>query len=255
MKRRLSLVGIFLLLLIMATGCTGQPLSELENALSDAEAQLQIAKEKALSLEEQLQLTEGLKEELMKDRKVLQEKVDQLADGIAMTMADTDNEQVMCLSLQAMEMIADQDFTALEGITDASTGIRYSPYPYVSASDLIFTGSGISDFFTDPVIYSFGSYDGSGDPIDLTKADYYLNFIYDEDFLTAPHISVNWILGTGNMITNHESFYPSSKTVEFHYSGFDPTYSGMDWRSLRLVFQKFGADWKLVGIIHGQWTV
>lgn len=254
MKRRLPLFGIFLLLLIMLAGCA-EPSGEVQNALNEAETQLEIVKEKVISLEEELQLSEQLKEEFIKDRKILQEKIDELADGITMTMADTDNEQVMCLALQAMEMIEDQDFTALEGITDSSTGIRFSPYPYVDGSDLVFTGTGISDFFTDPAVYSFGNYDGSGDPIDLTKADYYSDFIYDEDFVNAPHISLNWILGTGNMITNHETFYPMSKTVEFHFTGFDPSYEGMDWRSLRLVFQKFGADWKLVGIIHGQWTI
>lgn len=255
MKRRLSLFGIFLLLVLLGTGCTSDPAGEVKNALEEAEAQLEIVQEKASSLEEELQLTEKLKEEFIKDRQLLQEKIDEMADGLTMTMADTDNEQVMCLALQAMEMIEDQDFTALEGIADPGTGIRFSPYPYVDGSNLIFTGTGISDFFTDPAVYSFGNYDGSGDPIDLTKADYYSNFIYDEDFLNAPHISLNWILGTGNMITNHESFYSISKTVEFHYTGFDPSYEGMDWRSLRLVFQKFGVDWKLVGIIHGQWTI
>jgi hypothetical protein len=255
MKRRRPLVGIFLLLIIIVTGCTDASLGEVQNALSKAETQLEIAKEKALALEEQLQLTEGLKEEFIKDRQILQEKIDEMADGITMTVADTDNEQVMCLALRVMEMIADEDFAALEGVSDPSTGIRFSPYPYVNGSNLVFTGSGISDFFTDTALYSFGSYDGSGDPIDLTKADYYLNFVYDEDFLNAPHVSLNWILGTGNMITNHEAFYPLSKTVEFYYTGFNPSYAGMDWRSLRLVFQKFGIEWKLVGIIHGQWTI
>jgi hypothetical protein len=38
-------------------------------------------------------------------------------------------------------------------------------------------------------------------------------------------------------------------------SGFDPEYEGMDWRSLRLVFEKKNDIWYLVGIIHDQWTI
>ena len=30
---------------------------------------------------------------------------------------------------------------------------------------------------------------------------------------------------------------------------------GMDWRSLWLVFEKLGAEWFLVGVVHGSWTI
>jgi (p)ppGpp synthase/HD superfamily hydrolase len=43
--------------------------------------------------------------------------------------------------------------------------------------------------------------------------------------------------------------------VEYHFSGFDPKYEGMDWRSLRLVFEEKDNIWHLVGIIHDQWTI
>lgn len=255
MKRQIPLIGIFLLVFLLVSGCTQNPSAELEEALSDAENQLAVLTEKAKNLEEELRLSEELKEEFIKDREILQKRIDEMADDLTMTMTDSDNEEVLCLAMQAVEVIADQDFIALESLADPAAGIRFTPYPYVSATDLVFAGSDIANFFTDPTIYTFGSFDGTGDPIELTKADYYNSFIYDEDFANAPHISLNWVMGTGNMITNHESFYPSSKTVEFHYTGFNPTYAGMDWRSLRLVFQQFGTEWKLVGIIHGQWTI
>jgi len=43
--------------------------------------------------------------------------------------------------------------------------------------------------------------------------------------------------------------------VEYHFPGIDPQYGGLDWRSLRLVFQQSGGEWYLVGIIHDQWTI
>jgi hypothetical protein len=254
MKGR-PLIGIFLLLALVLSGCTADHQTELEGALAQAEQELQVAKEKVVNLEEELQLTDQLKEEFIKDREILKKQIEDLGDGLTITLADSDNEQVMCLAIQAVEMIADQDFAGLAGLADPGTGIRFSPYPYVSNTDLVFTGTAIDNFFADSAVYAFGSYDGSGDPIELSKTAYYGEFIYDEDFKNAPHISLNWDLGTGNMIANHESFYPGSKTVEFHFTGFNPIYEGLDWRSLRLVFQPFGSDWKLVGIIHGQWTI
>jgi hypothetical protein len=44
-------------------------------------------------------------------------------------------------------------------------------------------------------------------------------------------------------------------TIEYYFSGFDPQYGGMDWRSLRLVFIKDSNNWYLAAIVHGEWTI
>jgi hypothetical protein len=61
-------------------------------------------------------------------------------------------------------------------------------------------------------------------------------------------------LGGGNSIDNSSEFYPEAKIVEYYFSGFDPQYGGMDWRSLRLVFSELNDTWYLVGVIHDEWT-
>ena len=38
------------------------------------------------------------------------------------------------------------------------------------------------------------------------------------------------------------------------FPGFDPQYEGMDWSSLRLVIEKYNSEWRLVDLIHGEWT-
>jgi len=43
--------------------------------------------------------------------------------------------------------------------------------------------------------------------------------------------------------------------VEYHFPGFDKKYEGMDWASLRLVLIEAKDGWKLVGIVHDQWTI
>ena len=43
--------------------------------------------------------------------------------------------------------------------------------------------------------------------------------------------------------------------MEYHFPGIDPKFEGMDWRSLRLVFEQKNCTWYLVGIIHAQWTI
>ena len=75
------------------------------------------------------------------------------------------------------------------------------------------------------------------------------------DFLNAEEIGYNQVLSSGNMLENQFEIYSNPIIVEYYFSGFNPDYMGMDWRSLRLVFEQDGADWKLTGVIHNQWTV
>ncbi|HUM37898.1 MAG TPA: hypothetical protein PLQ85_13585, partial [Anaerolineae bacterium] len=104
-------------------------------------------------------------------------------------------------------------------------------------------------------LYEWGVYDGSGEPIQLTFAAYYQKFVFDHDYTTAVAVSVNERLGMGNSIDNSQEYYPGAMVVEYHFPGFDPQYGGLDWTSLRLVFQEFEGRWVLVGIIHDQWTI
>ena len=62
-------------------------------------------------------------------------------------------------------------------------------------------------------------------------------------------------MGQGNTLINSSEIYKDAIIIEYHFSGFDPQYEGMDWRSLRLAFEKVNDIWYLVGIIHDQWTI
>ncbi len=119
----------------------------------------------------------------------------------------------------------------------------------------IFPASQVLIFLPDKKVYTWGIYDGSGLLINLTPAEYYNKFIYDVDFVNAPEISYNRIIGKGSTINNAFEVYPNTIIVEYHFSGFDPKYEGMDWRSLRLVFEEKDTVWYLIGIIHDQWTI
>jgi hypothetical protein len=133
--------------------------------------------------------------------------------------------------------------------------VRFSPYAYIRAEDLVFTPEQMRTIFNDTRQYTWGAYDGSGEPITLNFSDYYARFIYDVDFSQPKTIGYNTIVGRGNSLNNLVEFYPGVDFVEFHFPGFEPQYEGMDWRSLRLVFQRIDQVYKLVGIVHDQWTI
>ncbi len=150
--------------------------------------------------------------------------------------------------------LKDRDLGALAAYTHPQQGLRFSPYSSVKETDQAFPANKVSGLFNDTTVYNWGAYSGSGEPIELTFADYYAKFVYDVDFASAPQVSLNHRLGGSTSLDNSAQFYPGAMIVEYHFPGLDSTLDGMDWRSLRLVFVPENNTWYLVGIIHDQWT-
>lgn len=136
-------------------------------------------------------------------------------------------------------------------------GVRFSPYAYVDTEkDVVLSGEELLTAMQDPLKREWREFAGTGELIKLTFADYYKRFVYDADFAGKSEVALNQGLGQGTTLNNLNEVYPKETHdfVEYHIKGIDPSLEGMDWRSLRLVFEKNGQDHILVGIIHDQWT-
>ncbi len=163
-------------------------------------------------------------------------------------------QEVLERAAHVIAALKDMDMTTLSGYIQPQMGLRFSPYASVRDTDQIFLVDKIDGLLADRTVYTWGAYDGSGAPINLTFADYYSKFVYDVDFANAPQQSLNHRLGVSTSIDNSLEFYPGAMIVEYYFHGFDPQFEGMDWRSLRLVFMEDNNTWYLVGLIHDQWT-
>ncbi|AIQ39642.1 hypothetical protein [Paenibacillus sp. FSL R5-0912] len=136
-------------------------------------------------------------------------------------------------------------------------GVRFSPYAYVDVDkDIVLSQDELKAAMQDPVKREWREFAGTGELIKLTFADYYKRFVYDADFSGKSEVALNQGLGQGTTLNNLNEVYPKETHdfLEYHIAGIDPSLEGMDWRSLRLVFEKNGQDHILVGIIHDQWT-
>ncbi|HPT75962.1 MAG TPA: hypothetical protein PLL17_00960 [Defluviitaleaceae bacterium] len=163
-------------------------------------------------------------------------------------ISDTANRLIYALSIKDVNTIAEY--------VHPEKGVRFTPYTFVSLEeDLVFSQEEIKNFFEDKNIYTWGYYDGSGEKINLTPAEYYDSFVYSADFINAPEIGYNEVLSQGNMLENQFEVYHNPIIVEYYFPGFNPEYEGLDWQSLRLVFEEYEGTWKLSGIIHNQWTI
>lgn len=156
---------------------------------------------------------------------------------------------------QVIQALAQKDMTAAAEFVHPEMGVRFSPYAYVREEHQVFMPDEIASLEGSEETYLWGQYDGSGEPIELTFDDYYEKFVYSADFANPEDMAVNARIGQGNTINNIQDFYPDSSYVEYHFSGFEEQYGGMDWESLRLVFVQEDGAWYLVGVVHDEWTI
>lgn len=231
MKGRFILGVLSLLIFtIILSGCS------TNKASNDSELEIRL-KEKDIKISE---LEDRIKE------------LESYEDHQSLSMADN----LITSTIQVITLIRDKDMGKLKDYIHPTKGVRFTPYPYVDLEkDQVFKADELSTALESPQVYTWGNYDGSGDPIELNFADYYDRFIYDEDFANPQLIGNNVIVGHGNTIENVVEAYPNSRFIEFYFSGFNSEYGGADWRSLKLVFEEQDGNWYLVGIIHGEWTI
>lgn len=185
---------------------------------------------------------------LEKDNERLQEELDEATVK--------DDQSLLERSLDIMQLIKDKDWEDLAEFVHPDKGVRLTPYIYIDTDeDVVLSQDEIKELSDNQTEYTWGSFDGSGTPIELTFSKYYEEFIYDEDFLNPHIIGNDQAIQIGNAIDNTKEVYPEAKFIEFHFTGFDEQYGGIDWRSLRLVLEEENNEWLLVGIIHGENTI
>lgn len=156
---------------------------------------------------------------------------------------------------RVINALAEKDLRTLAHFVHPTLGVRFSPYTYVREQHQVFLPEELPDLLESNAVLTWGKYDGSGEPIELTFNDYYDSFIFSADFANPEQIGYDVEIGKSSLTNNIHDFYPNSQFVEYHFSGFEPQYEGMDWQSLRLVFVEKDGVWYLVGIVHDTWTI
>lgn len=238
-KNRLKFIALPMILIFLLSACT-----PVENHNDDDQA----ANESIISsLEEEIRDLEARNQELE----------DTLASGDSPDGDDDmdDSDIFLIMALEVIEDIKNKDFDDLSDYV-SSEGLLFSPYGYVDIENsVVLSEDEVENLDENNEEYQWGSYDGSGEDILLNFSDYYDEFIYDQDFVEAEIIGNNVRIGQGNTLENIHEVFENAKFVEFHFSGFDDEYEGMDWVSLRLVFIEDGDSWNLVAIVHDQWTI
>ena len=166
-----------------------------------------------------------------------------------------DNIEMITLAYEILEFIRDEDFIALGRVVHPDHGVIFSPYATVNLStDRHFEASQITRLDTDTNVYVWGVYNGSGEPIELTPAEYLSHFVTAAEFLNTSVLGINEVVKSGNALENMTDIYPDMQFVDFHISRGEPG-DETNWCSLRLGFEDYHGVLRLIAIVYSSWTV
>ncbi|MCI8304285.1 MAG: hypothetical protein HFF52_06615 [Lawsonibacter sp.] len=167
-----------------------------------------------------------------------------------------DNFPLLAAACAVNRAIQQQNWASLSACVHPELGVTFTPYSTVDPdSDLTFTAEQIKNLAQDQTVYAWGYEDGRGDPIQMTMLQYFERYVYNTDYTQAQEIGIDRIITGGNALENLAEAYPGCRFVDFAFPSADPVHDGLDWSSLKLVFQPEPDRWCLVGVVHGEWTI
>ncbi|SDH87390.1 hypothetical protein [Alteribacillus bidgolensis] len=180
--------------------------------------------------------------------------VDEIESNEAGEFANETNSDLTNTAQTVINMITSQDMKTLASHVHPDKGVLFSPYVNIDEDTQVFQQEEVENFFEDEQVYEWGVYDGRGNTIELTPSEYYEEFIYEPELQDADEILVDELKQRGNMKNNIKDVFPEAAVVEYHIESSEE--EGMDWASLNIVLeQDENNTWKLVAIVHDEWTI
>ena len=179
-------------------------------------------------------------------------------EGASSSNSQTDtpsNLSLLNISYYVLQALKHQDYSALSQVVHPLRGVTCTPLSTVSpGSDRVLTQEQVQNLTGDTAVYTWGTSDDQGTPVSMTIAQYFAQYVFDTDYTQAPLIGMDQVVISGNALENLDQVYPECRFVDFAVPGQALSNQGMDWRSLKLVFQPTDSGWYLVAMVHGQWT-
>ena len=168
----------------------------------------------------------------------------------------SDNFPLLNAACTVVRALRQKDYSTVASFVHPDRGVTFTPYSTVNPeSDLAFSREQIMNLTQNTAVYTWGSVDGHGGPIEMTIEQYFERYVFNADYSQAPRIGVDQVMMHGNALENLADSYPQGRFVDFCFPQLTQKGDGLDWCSLKLVFEPGDSNWLLVGVVHGEWTI
>jgi len=186
----------------------------------------------------------------------IDQDVDQEVEQTPVDEEDNNLYDPVLLKEQAIEIlqaIHNRNLDVLSSHVHTEKGLLVSPNFSVMDDTVRFEKNELPTLIDSDTTYLWG-YGEANTEIQLTPADYFDTHLQVERFFESDEVFVD----TQNQEVDPSNYlktvFPDSKIVEFYRAGTEQ-YSGMDWKSLNLVFeQDEEGAWRLVAIVNNLFT-
>ncbi len=170
------------------------------------------------------------------------------------TESNSKEETLKTLNSEILSALKSNEIEKLSKFIHPEKGIRFSMYGYVQPNtDKYFTKEEFIKYAPTNIKFTWGEKDGTGDQLVLSIKDYLNQWVFKRDFTSAEYYQ-NSFKGGGNSINNLKEIYPKTDFTENYIPGSEK-YGGIDWNSLRFVFEELYGTYYLVAVINDEWTV
>ncbi|KNB61464.1 MULTISPECIES: hypothetical protein [Chryseobacterium] len=155
---------------------------------------------------------------------------------------------------ELLKALKTENYNTFANYIHPQKGVRFSMYAFVDKNeDKHFSKEDFEKFLPSKTIFTWGSRDGSGEIYKATLKTYFKDWVLKKDF-TKSEYSFNQFVAGGNSLNNLREIYPNSDFTENYISGTEK-YGGMDWNTLRFVFEEFEGKFYIVAVINDEWTI
>lgn len=166
-----------------------------------------------------------------------------------------DSLAVVRLNQQVLKAIKAGDYEAFARFIHPVQGVRFSLSGFIdTVKDPVFSAARLLEFAgprkSEKLIWGT---DMEGEPINLTLAQFLKQQLYKADFSTADSVGYKNIFRSGVDEQVMKAAYGKQAFVDNYFPGFKKEYDGMDWQSLRLVFDDYNGKPYLIGAVHEEW--
>lgn len=178
--------------------------------------------------------------------------IERTVSSLKLLSSPTQSTDLKVLSDGVLKAISEKNFKDLALFVGADKKLCFSPYANINDMAECFTKDELESAFADKKELVWGYSDGKGDQIVASFAGYYKKFIYDKDYLATGEYFSGTPISRGNTLLNLKEVYPNGLFSEYYIKG---NKDGLDWGSLRFVFEKVDGQMYLRAIVHDQWTI
>ncbi len=164
-----------------------------------------------------------------------------------------DSQMVGRVAVRILNALSTADYPTLSKFVHKKRGLHLAPYAYIHDGQQVVDKETLLLGDTS-VLRVWGSYDGSGDPIEVTFGKYHDRFVYDRDFRAADKVEFQTYSSYGNSLNNLRDYFKDSYHMSYYVNGTEE-FGGMDWAQLKLVFDVIDGHLYLIALVHDQWTI